>query len=371
MVNPQQRLVALDAFRGATIALMILVNTPGSWSYVYSPLRHAEWHGCTPTDLVFPFFLFIVGVAMRFSFKRFNYTLNRELALKILKRTAIIFLVGLALAAYPFIRQDWDWSSLRIMGVLQRIAVAYGIAALLSVTLTRKQLWFTAVGILLGYWILLGVFGGSDPFSLEHNLVRKIDLAIFGEQHVWHGFGIPFDPEGLLSSLPAVVTVLLGYQTGIMIQGATDHRETVKDLLPLGALLAIIGYLWGLVFPINKAIWSSSYVLYTGGLAMIFLALFLWVIDIKGYKKIVQPLVMFGMNPLFVFTASGLWVKTIIRFHYTFDGETVNGYTYLYKTVFQPLAGDMNGSLLFAIFHVVMWWIVLTWMYRQRIFIKI
>ncbi len=371
MVKLQERLVALDAFRGATIALMILVNNPGSWSYIYSPFEHADWHGCTPTDLVFPFFLFIVGVAMRFSFRAYQYQLNSDLLKKIIKRMVIIFLVGSAMAAFPFIRQDWDWSNFRIMGVLQRIALAYGFGAILAVSLKPKARWITSAAILIGYWLALWIFGGPDPYSLEHNLVRKIDLAILGAGHVWHGKGIPFDPEGLFSTLPAIVTVLLGYEIGTLIQLKSNKLEVVKDMLALGAVLGVVGWLWGLVFPINKSIWTSSYVLYTAGLATIVLAAMIWIVDIKENKKVVQPLVIFGTNSIFVFAASGIWGRIILKIKYTLNGDIVSGYTYLYETVFRPLAGNYNGSLLFAIFHVFMWWVVLHWMYRNKIFIKI
>ncbi|NOZ04163.1 MAG: DUF5009 domain-containing protein [FCB group bacterium] len=373
-----KRLVSLDAFRGLTIAFMILVNTPGSWNYVYSPLLHAyfkhdwrNWFGCSPTDLVFPFFLFIVGVAMRFSFKRYNYEISPELTKKIIGRTITIILFGLALNAYPFIRQDWDWSTFRILGVLQRIGLAYGAAAFLCLYFNRKKLSIISVGILLGYWFFLGVFGGADPYGVETNLVRKIDMAILGENHLWRGLGLAFDPEGLFSTLPAIVTVIIGYMIGTVIQLSSNYRDTVKKMLRWGGMGVVAGWLWGFLFPINKPLWTSSYVVYTAGWAVLMLALFIWLIDIKHNRKIVKPLVIFGTNSIFVFVATGLWVKSIIRFRYTLNGESVNGYTYLYETVFVPLAGNLNGSLLFALFHVFMWWLVLYWLYRKKIFIKI
>lgn len=373
-----QRLVALDAFRGLTIAFMILVNTPGSWGHVYGPLLHGyfnydwkHWFGCTPTDLVFPFFLFIVGVAMRFSFKKFDFQLSPPLTRKILGRVVTIFLLGLALNAYPFIRQDWDWSTLRILGVLQRIALAYGVAAFLCLRLDGKQLWITSGVVLIAYWLIMWIFGGPDPFSVENNFARKVDLLLIAESHMWHGLGLPFDPEGLFSTLPAIITVILGYQVGTWIQTSDDYLATVKKMWTWGGAGIIIGALWGIIFPLNKPLWTSSYVLYTGGWATVFLGTFIWLIDIKNNPRIVKPLVIFGTNSIFVFVATGLWVKSIIRFQFNLDGNTVNGYTYLYKTVFVPLAGDLNGSFLFALFHVFMWWLVLLWLYRKKIFIKI
>ena len=230
MTGQQKRFVSLDVFRGMTIALMILVNTPGTWAHVYAPLRHAKWHGCTLTDLVFPFFLFIVGTAMRFSFRKYDFILSTALTRKILRRVFIIFLCGFFLSAFPFISQDWDWSHFRIMGVLQRIGLAYGCAAFLVLVLHRNQIIKVSGIILLTYWFLLLFFGwinGVEPYGLEFNLPRMVDLAILGNSHLYRGAGIPFDPEGLLSTIPAVVTVLIGYLTGTMLQGKIDGIENV------------------------------------------------------------------------------------------------------------------------------------------------
>lgn len=370
-MNNSQRYLALDVFRGMTIALMILVNNPGTWAHVYAPLRHAKWHGCTPTDLVFPFFLFIAGAAMRFSLAKVDFCRSKKVYTKIFWRAVTIFAFGLLLNAYPFIRQDWDWSSFRIMGVLQRIGIAYGIGAFLAVRFSFTQLWGIITTSLIGYWLLLWGFGGAEPYSLEHNLVRTIDLAILGEAHLWTGAGIPFDPEGLLSTLPAIVTLLLGYMVGIMIHTASNMKENVKKMLAMGGIQIACGLLWAIVFPINKALWTSSYVLFTAGLATVFLSVLVWVIDLKGIKTVFWPFVVYGTNSIFIFVGSGLWAKTILKVKFTFNEQSVSGYAYLYKTVFQPLAGDLNGSLLFALSHVVMWWLILLWMYRKKIFIKI
>jgi predicted acyltransferase len=364
------RLRALDTFRGLTIAGMILVNMPGSWSHVYAPLRHAKWHGCTPTDLVFPFFLFIVGVAMTYSFKKYDNKLSPTVLKKIAKRVVLIFVIGLFLNAFPFHK---DLSQLRILGVLQRIAIVYGIAALLYLALSRTRLVFLSAILLVVYWLLLLSFGQGDPYALETNLVRTIDLKILGRSHVWGGFGIPFDPEGLLSTLPAVVTAILGAFTGRLIQTASRLRFAVVKLLLAGSAAIVLGRLWNLVFPINKALWTSSYVIYTSGLAMLFLAVLLWLIDVRGYKKWAFPFVVFGMNPLFLYALHALWVRTylyLIKFK-TSDGTATNAYQWLYQNIFAPLAGPLNGSLLFAISHVFLFWLILLVLYRRRIFIKI
>jgi predicted acyltransferase len=364
------RLIALDTFRGITIASMIIVNIPGSWSYVYSPLRHAKWHGCTPTDLIFPFFLFIVGAAMSYSFRKYDNRISRPAIKKILKRAVLIFLIGLALNALPF---KTAISNLRILGVLQRIAIAYGIAALLYLCLSQTKLIFISAIILIGYWLLLLGFGQGDPYAVETNLVRIIDLKIIGESHLWKGVGIPFDPEGLLSTLPSVVTVIFGAFTGRLIQSESNLKSAVYKILLIGVSAILLGKLWDIVFPINKYLWTSSYVFFTSGLAMIFLAILLWFIDVKGYRKWTYPFVVFGMNSLFLYILSGVWVKTylyLIKIT-TPDGSVINGYKWLYKQIFVPVAGNLNGSLLFAITHVFIFWIILFLLYRKRIFIKI
>jgi len=349
---------------------MIIVNMPGSWSYVYAPLRHAKWHGCTPTDLVFPFFLFIVGVAMTFSFRKYDNRLSPVVVKKIAKRVALIFLIGLFLNAFPFHKA---LSDLRILGVLQRIAIAYGIAALLYLALSRTRLIVLSALLLIGYWLLLLGFGQGGPFALETNLVRTIDLKILGQSHVWGGFGIPFDPEGLLSTLPAVVTVILGALTGRLIQSAAHLRSAILRILLVGASAIVLGQLWGLFFPINKALWTSSYVLFTAGLAMLFMGVLLWLIDVRGYRRWAYPFVVFGMNSLFLYALSSIWVRTyiyLLNFE-TADGAATNAYKWLYEQIFVPVAGHLNGSLLFAITHVFFFWIILFLLYRKRIFIKI
>ena len=360
-----KRLIALDAFRGITIATMIMVNTPGSWGSIYSPLRHADWHGCTPTDLVFPFFLFIVGVAMWFSFQKFNGIFNTPAALKILKRTALIFIIGLALNAFPF---AIDYSKLRILGVLQRIALAYGFGAILCLWLTPKKLIYSSIVLLLGYWLILFVGSSGNPYELETTIARTIDIALLGENHVWHGKGIPFDPEGLLSTIPSIVTVILGYLTGKTIQQSSSQDKAVLNLFLYGIPLIAAAMVWDYWFPINKSLWTSSYVLYTAGLAMVMLAFFIWLIDVKKYGKWAHPFVVFGTNPLFVYALSILWVKTISKIPSEAYG---NGYSWLYQSVFVPIAGNMNGSLLFAVSHIVVFWLILLILYKKKIFIKI
>ncbi len=374
MTEKINRFLALDIFRGATIALMVIVNTPGTWSYVYGPLRHAEWHGCTLTDLVFPFFLFIIGVAMRFSFDKYDICKYGPLFNKIIFRTITIFSIGLLLNAFPFIRQNWDWSSFRILGVLQRIALAYFFASFIVLRLDVKGLVKISFFILVGYWLLLmsyGFYSGQDPYSLKYNLILVIDSFLLGENHLYGGTGIQFDPEGLLSTIPSIVTILIGFLVGTMIKTTNDHQDNIQRMLVLGSLLIITGWLWSFGFPINKQLWTSSYVLYTAGIAIILLSGMIWMADIKKIDWWTKPFVILGSNAIFLYVLSSLWVKILLKISFELDGKIVSGYFYLYKTIFQPIAGNINGSLFFAISHVLMFLLILTWMHRKKIFIRI
>jgi len=365
-----KRYLALDVLRGITIAGMILVNTPGSWSYIYPPLRHAEWHGCTPTDLVFPFFLFVMGVSMFFSFAKYNDGLNAKSLLKVGKRSVLIFAIGLFLNSFP----QWqaDFSTLRFMGVLQRIAVVYAISSVLILVFNKRQLLVSGILLLVTHWLGLYIFGGETPYDLEGNATIAFDRFILGEAHLYRGFGIPFDPEGLFSSLSSVVTVLLGYAVGMMIK-EWDKKQLPGLLALSGAILVVAGLIWNFVLPLNKPLWTGSYVLYTAGLAMVLLSLLVWLVDIKGYKKWTSFFVVFGMNPLFIFAFSILWVKILAHLFTVTNaqGELINGYNGLYQLVFVPMAGHMNGSLLFALAHIVLFWLIGWLLYRNKIFIKV
>jgi predicted acyltransferase len=279
-------------------------------------------------------------------------------------------LIGLALNAFPF---NSGISNLRILGVLQRIAVAYGIAALLCLYFNSKKLAIISGTILIVYWLLLLGFGQSDPYGMESNLVRIIDLKIIGGSHLWQGIGIPFDPEGLLSTLPAVVTAIFGYLTGESLQTESILKSVIYRMFLIGVAAILFGKFWGIIFPINKSLWTSSYVLYTSGWALIFLSALLWLIDVKGYRKWTYPFFIFGMNSLFIYIISIVWIKIYI-FSIKIskpDGSVINGVDWLYNQLFVPIAGYLNGSLLFAITHVLIFWIILLILYSRKIFIKI
>ncbi|WP_295127459.1 heparan-alpha-glucosaminide N-acetyltransferase domain-containing protein [uncultured Chitinophaga sp.] len=370
----QQRFLSLDVFRGLTVACMILVNNPGSWQFIYPPLGHAHWHGWTPTDMVFPFFLFAVGNAMSFALKKYEALGNAAVLQKIFKRTFLIFIIGLLLNWFPFVRWDGDnlvfksLSNLRILGVLQRIALCYGIAALLIHYLKPKGALIAAVVLLFGYWGILLAFGQGDPYSLEGNAGLFIDKAILTENHMYRGEGVPFDPEGLLSTMTAIVNVIFGYLAGDYIQRKGKTNATVLRLAAVGAGLIALAYLWNIWFPINKKIWTSSYVLLSVGLALILIAILINLIEIQNWRKGWSFFEVFGKNPLFIFVMSGVLVKVygLIR-----PAPGKNFYGWLYETVFQPLAGNMNGSLLFAIFHVLLFWLLGWWMDKKKIYIKV
>lgn len=365
----KQRLLALDVLRGITIASMILVNTPGSWSYVYWPLLHAKWHGFTPTDAVFPFFLFIVGVSIHFAFKNFKEDEHKKAIKKIIKRTLIIFAIGLFLNLFP----KFNFETVRYFGVLQRIAIAYGIGATLCLFFNRRNLIYITALILVGYWAILYFLVPENPFEPQTNLVGKIDLYLFGPEHIWKGLGFPFDPEGLLSTLPSIATVIIGSLTGGFLGKTSNNNIKIKTLLIYGIGFVVLGYIWGLVFPINKSLWSSTFVCFSAGWAMIILAFLIWIIDVKKITVWSNPFIHFGTNPLFIFVFSGLYAKTMIYLIKISNsqGETTSAFSYIYKNIFVPIAGNMNGSLLFAITHIVFFWCLVYLLYRNKIFIKI
>lgn len=363
------RLVSLDIFRGITIAFMIIVNTPGSWDYVYPPLRHAEWNGCTPTDLVFPFFLFIVGVSTWFSLKKYGHEFNSGSVFRIFRRTVAIFIIGLFLAIFPYFGRDY--STLRIMGVLQRIALAYGIGALICLSVRRDYLWIVIAFILLLYWALLAFFGGADPFSLNDNFATKVDLAILGKNHLYKGFGIPFDPEGILSTLPAIGTVIIGYFTGEILGKGPASIKTVLKLFLFGVASTGLGLLWNLLFPINKPLWTSSYVLYTAGIGMGVLAIIYLIADIWKLQKWGIFFIIFGMNALFAYFLAGIWTRLMLFIKISSGGTKTTLYTWFYEKVCVPVAGNMNGSIMFALIQVLLIWVLALILYRKKLFVRL
>ncbi len=367
------RLTSLDAFRGATIAGMILVNNPGSWRHVYAPLLHAEWHGWTPTDLIFPFFLFIIGVAMPLSFgkRQSRGDTRAELTKHVIRRSLILFGLGLFMAAFPTFS---DWGNLRILGVLQRIGVVYLLASIIYLTLRPTLRWGMLALLLLGYWALMTRVPvpeyGAGVLTPEGNLGAHLDRLILGQAHLWRGD--PWDPEGLLSTLPAVGTTLLGIFVGEWLVSARS-RERKAAILAAASTVAIgVGLLWGQLFPINKGLWTSSYVVFTAGMGGLLLAIFYWAIELKGWKAWSRPFVIYGVNAIAVFVLSGLLTKVLVRWQVPVgDGATTSAYSWIYTHVFASWAGPLNGSLAFAISYVTFWLFLMWLLYRRAIFIKI
>lgn len=359
-----ERFVALDALRGLAIALMILVNTPGSWSQVYAPLLHAAWHGFTFADLVFPMFLFAVGAAMAFSMAKAQP--SATMLLKISKRTLLLFGCGLLLHWFPFAS---SLAELRIPGVLQRIALCYGLATLLLLYLKPRSLLLVTALLPLLYWALLWQFSLQHPYELAGNAVQRLDLWLLGSAHLYQGFGTAFDPEGLLSTLPAISSVLVGYLVANRLR-QMKKASSVRWLLLFGGALSVLGLLWHLLWPINKPLWSGSYVAFSSGLILLLLAAMVWLMDVQQ-KKTLHPLVVYGSNPLFIYMLSWLWASAatqLIRFSY--GGQSISLYQFGFDSLNVLLPAKL-ASLTFALLHVLLFWGLSYWLYQRRIFIKL
>ena len=366
-----ERLESLDVFRGITVAAMILVNNPGTWNHIYSPLRHAAWNGCTPTDLIFPFFLFIVGVSIHFAYQhKATEGLTRKLFLKILRRTFIIFALGIFLSLFP----KFDFSVVRIPGVLQRISVVFFFSSVLYLTtnwLTQIRL---AVVLLLAYYILMTFVPvpgfGAPNLEPETNLGAWLDRTLL-EGHLWVQ-SKTWDPEGVLSTMPAIVTGIIGMLVGKLFTEIKEPALRVSWIFFIGAILITLGLGWGMVFPINKSLWTSSFALYTAGIGMQLLAACHWLIDVQGVKTWSKPFTYYGMNAIFVFVASGLLAKIMGRIKVDDGvGGEISLWTSIYNNAFESWLAPINASLLFAITLVVLFGLVLWWMYKKKIFVKI
>jgi predicted acyltransferase len=394
----KQRFYSLDVFRGATVAFMILVNNPGSWSYIYAPFDHAPWHGCTPTDLVFPFFLFAVGNAMAFVLPRLEAAGDTAFLKKVFRRTLLIFGIGLFLNWFPFIKwsgghvvfKAWadpmdpghpgaEATGIRILGVLQRIALSYCFASLIIYYTKIRGAFLTCTVILLGYWALCFTLGNpADPYSLHGYFGTAIDKTVLGVAHMYKGEGVAFDPEGLVSTLPAIAQVIFGYLVGNYIHQKGKTYEMVTGLFVIGCVMVFAGFCWDMVFPINKKIWTSSFVIYTTGLAILLLSVLMYVIEFREQRGAWSRFFdVFGKNALFIFMVSGVVPRLYGLFHLA-DGVNATGgirYTglggWMYDHLFAPVFGSMNGSLLYAIFHILLFWALCYWLDKKKIYIKV
>jgi predicted acyltransferase len=374
------RIISLDVFRGMTIAAMILVNDPGTWAAIYWPLDHAEWNGWTPTDLIFPFFIFIAGVSMTLSFSaRLKHGGTRKsLALHVLIRSVAIFAVGLFLNGFP----RFHFATIRYTGVLQRIAVCYLLAGLLVVATARRAdreefvanaraIFWTMVALLIGYWALMRFVPvpgyGTGNLTPEGNLAAWIDRRIM-LGHLWKPM---WDPEGFLSTLPAIGTALSGVLVSEWLRKDSTKERKFAGLIIVGGLLMIFGRLLHGLFPINKNLWTSTYVVFTSGFAMVILGACYWLLDLRGWRRWAKPFVIFGSNAITAFTLATFLAKLSVIYHITIAGKRMTWHGYVYSHFFINLASPKNASLLFALFFVILCFLPLWVLYWRRIFIKL
>lgn len=444
-MSNENRLVSLDVFRGMTIAAMVLVNNPGTWSHIYDPLEHASWHGLTPTDWIFPFFLFIVGVAIPIALgKRVAEGVTGKVYSKIVSRSVMIFAIGLLMSVIPFFQfaatdaPDWskmliwlamtggllflllrnfklagvliglgiagviglnltgynvvpyNFGTMRIPGVLQRIGVCYLAVSLIFLHTNWKQQAYIAAGILLGYWAIMMMIPvpGCEMTTIDDkacNLAAWLDRTILTEAHIWRSAKV-FDPEGILSTLPAIATTIAGVLTGTWLTrrsadddadmaGTADRKDglnKVSGLFFFGTVLLAAGYVWNSYFPFNKALWTSSYVLVTAGLALLTLGACFWLIDIKGYKVWAKPFVIFGTNALPLFVFSGIFARMIGAYRVSgTDGQPVAVQKWVFDNVFMSVAQPVDASLLYAVCFILLWLFLMWLLYRKKIYIKL
>jgi predicted acyltransferase len=381
MSQPSQRFLALDVFRGMTICFMIIVNTPGNGATTYAPLLHADWNGFTPTDLVFPSFMFAVGNAMSFVMLKWGRLSQSQVLAKIFKRTLIIFLLGFLMYWFPFIHYNDQhqlignpFDHTRVMGVLQRIALGYCFASLMVLYLKPKPVFMLSIILLLAYWVILLLFGDpADPYNMLTNAGTKLDLWLLGSDHLYHGEGVAFDPEGVLSTLPAIVNVTFGYLAGKWIQEKGKEYEGLAKLLLAGVLLVALALAWDRFFPINKKLWTSSFVFLTVGIDCIILAALIYVTDFLQKRNPIAVgwtyfFEVFGKNPLFIYLLS-----EVIAILLWFFGVGDN-YQPLYRWIFVNIfshAGMYFGSFLFAISIMLICWLLGYWLDKRKIYVRV
>ncbi|HVS61351.1 MAG TPA: DUF5009 domain-containing protein [Gemmatimonadaceae bacterium] len=393
----RERLLSLDVFRGITIAGMLLVNDPGSWGAIFPPLEHAEWNGWTPTDLIFPFFLFIVGITTHLSLsaRRARGDDDSAIVKQILRRGLIIYLLGFAMAMFPFYQWGtidaipnataWDRiifriEHVRILGVLPRIAIVYICAALLTLKTTLKQQVLIIAALLFGYWFAMtlipvpgeNTIGGLLLNTHDRNLAAYLDRLILGTNHTWIG-SVTFDPEGPMSTIPAIGTGMLGVLAGRWIAlREKSLLERISGLFAAGAIGMMVGLMWNWAFPINKNLWTSSYVIFTAGMACVALATIMWMVDYCNVKWWTKPFVVFGVNPIVAFVGSGVMARLIYTlWHVNYHGKSTAIQDAIYQSVFLPWLPTRVASLAFAIAFVLLWYGILTVLYRRNIILKV
>ena len=385
MAKDNKRLLSLDILRGITIAGMLLVNNPGTWSYLYRSLEHAEWIGLTPTDLVFPFFIFCMGVSMAFSFKKFNYKPSGPVMWKILRRAVILFLIGWAVQWFghlvrglckgdPFSEAVNNLATLRYLGVFQRLALVYLFGSLCVVLFSRRFIpWLVGI-ILVAYALILGLGNGYD-FSLE-NIIAQIDNNWLGSDHMYHesafGESISFDPEGILSTLPCIAHVLIGYLVGRMILATYNNTERVTKLLLWGSVMLLAGWLLQYGIPCGKKMWSSTFVLITCGMAMCIQAMLIYFVDIKGHKRWGRFFESFGVNPLALYLLGTVLAILFgaVPIGHDAEGGNITIHSAVYH-FFQNFGDEYTASALYAIAFVLLNWVAGHVLYKKKIYIKL
>jgi predicted acyltransferase len=398
----RERLVSLDVFRGMTVAGMLLVNDPGTWEAIYPPLEHAPWNGWTPTDLVFPFFLFIVGITTYLSLnaRRARGDDDRAIRAQIIRRGALIFLFGLLINGFPY----FTWGNVagvvdpslgerivdrllhwRILGVLQRIGIAYTIAALLTLRTTVRQQIVILASLLFGYWIVMTVLpvpgeGAIGAVLLDQptrTMAAWVDRAVLDwsrwglGNHLWAS-SVRWDPEGVLSTVPAVGSVMLGNLAGRWIAERRPLTERLAGLSAAAGLAMMAGLMWNWSFPINKSLWTSSYALFTAGVAALGLAIVMWIVDFNRVRRFTTPFVVYGVNPIVAFVGSAVMARCIYSiFKVTYDGERIPLQQGIYRALFESWLSPVNASLAFAIAFVAFWYGILLLLHRRGIILKV
>ena len=384
-MKESKRLLAVDILRGITIAGMLLVNNPGSWSHLYRPLEHAEWIGLTPTDLVFPFFIFVMGVSMYFSLRKFSFRLSKDLLFKIVRRTVVLFLIGWAVQWFGmWLRGLYNpdahfWTDmfgrLRILGVFQRLALVYFFGSLIVVLFNQRFIPWLIAGLLIVYAFILGMGNGYE-FSLD-NILSRVDIAVLGENHMYHesAFGekLALDPEGLLSTLPCIAHVLIGFMVGKCLTSIHDNRDRIVQIAVWGSVMLLVGWLLQYGIPCGKKAWTSTYVLITCGMASCILAMLIYFIDIKGHKRWCRFFQSFGVNPLFCYLVGTILAIAFgaVRFGMDAEGHPVTVHSILYQAWEAVMPTAEAASCMYAITFVLMTWGFGYILYKKKIYIKL
>ena len=400
--SPRERLLSLDVFRGMTVAGMLLVNDPGSWEHIYAPLEHAPWNGWTPTDLIFPFFLFIAGITTHLSLSARRARGDDEHAIRaqVIRRGLLIFLFGFLVNGFPY----FAWGTIhgipdptflqliterlltwRITGVLQRIGIAYLVAGLITQRTTLRQQVTIIASLLFGYWFVMTVLPVPGEGTIGALLLDTpsrtmaawtdrtlLDWSRWGlGNHLWVG-GVTWDPEGVLSTVPAICTAMLGNLAGRWIGTRRPLTERLAGLFAAGALGMMLGLMWHWVFPINKSLWTSSYTLFAAGLACVSLATVMWIVDFQKWRRWTKFFVVYGLNPMMAFVGSGVLARCIYSiFKVVKDGKRMSLQAGIYETLFTPWLSPINASLAFAVTFVLFWYAILYYMYKRDIIFKV